>query len=101
MNINWLIFFLNLDNRLIDSYAIVLVRCTEQEDKITLLRQEKNDLEKKIAGTGDVPGDARNSTLLADYMKVKDENLSLYRERGDVNRNLKNKLIIYFFFYLN
>ncbi len=40
--------FMNIDNHLIDNYSIILLRCTDQERDISSLRQQINDLEKKI-----------------------------------------------------
>ena len=38
--------FLAADNRLIENYSVVLVRCTDQERDILSLRQENTDLQR-------------------------------------------------------
>lgn len=93
----------DLDNRLSENYSVTLLRCTEQEREILALRQENNDLQKNSARWTDrsmmsrcsswfysicsVAGLSVNDkvkSLENDYMKLKDEILTLLRERTEV-----------------
>ncbi|CAF1013663.1 unnamed protein product [Adineta ricciae] len=75
-------------NRLIENYSIILLRCTEQERDILSLRQENTDLQKNSVSVAGLPVNDKVKTLENDYMKAKDEILTLLRERGDITKEV-------------
>ncbi|CAF0836426.1 unnamed protein product [Adineta steineri] len=75
-------------NRLIENYSIILLRCTEQERDILSLRQENTDLQKNSVSVAGLPVNDKVKTLEHDYMKAKDEILTLLRERGDITKEV-------------
>ncbi|UJR27539.1 hypothetical protein I4U23_008821 [Adineta vaga] len=75
-------------NRLIENYSIILLRCTDQERDILSLRQENTDLQKNSVSVAGLSVNDKVKTLENDYMKAKDEILSLLRERGDITKEV-------------
>ncbi|CAF4988210.1 unnamed protein product, partial [Rotaria socialis] len=75
-------------NRLIENYSTLLIRCTDQERDILALRQENSDLQKNSVSLGSLPVNDKIRTLEHDYMKAKDEILTLLRERGDMTKEV-------------
>ncbi|CAF3404607.1 unnamed protein product [Rotaria sp. Silwood1] len=75
-------------NRLTENYSTILVRCTEQERDILTLRQENTDLQKNSVSVAGLPVNDKVRTLENDYMKAKDEILTLLRERGDMTKEV-------------
>ncbi|CAF1135469.1 unnamed protein product [Rotaria sordida] len=75
-------------NRLTENYSTILVRCTDQERDILTLRQENTDLQKNSVSVAGLPVNDKIKTLENDYMKAKDEILTLLRERGDMTKEV-------------
>ncbi|CAF3877653.1 unnamed protein product, partial [Rotaria sp. Silwood2] len=75
-------------NRLTENYSTILVRCTDQERDILTLRQENTDLQKNSVSVAGLPVNDKIRTLENDYMKAKDEILTLLRERGDMTKEV-------------
>ncbi|CAF0731003.1 unnamed protein product, partial [Didymodactylos carnosus] len=71
-------------NRLIENHSIILLRCTEQEKDILSLRQENTDLQKNSVSLAGLTVNEKIKSVEDNYMKAKDEVLTLLRERGEV-----------------
>lgn len=75
-------------NRLVENYSVILVRCTEQEREILSLRQENTDLQRNSVSVAGLPVNDKVKALETEYMKVKDEILTLLRERTEMTKDV-------------
>ncbi|CAF3059818.1 unnamed protein product [Rotaria sp. Silwood2] len=70
-------------NRVIENYSKLFIRFTERERDILTLCQN-TDAQIENASAADLPVNNKMKALENGYKKVKDEILTLLRERGDV-----------------
>ncbi|CAF4694025.1 unnamed protein product, partial [Rotaria sp. Silwood2] len=72
-------------NRVIENYSKLFIRFTERERDILTLCQN-TDAQIENASAADLPVNNKMKALENGYKKVKDEILTLLRERGDMTR---------------